>query len=245
MTTKAGDGHLRPPKVPVVQGETRPAPQGAGAGAGAGALTGPSAPASCLRSGLCLLSSREEPAGQSVPPMPRCPHPCNDGCPPSPTVSAQPEVRAKSPHPRIGPGKAMDSERPGQQRKRPQPCELCWAHKRVAEISREGDRRLLQDEFRAPPHTHTHIRTRRATPRPRLRWGTTGPGGSRASPALAHPGRGSSGPFTAVPWGFRPAPSLCRLPLPCGPGRPTPQACTSSSLDLSHTASVRAPSQPR
>lgn len=184
MTTKAGDGHLRPPKVPAVQGETRPAPQGAGAGAGAGALTGPSAPASCLRSGLCLLSSREEPAGQSVPPMPRCPHPCNDGCPPSPTVSAQPEVRAKSPHPRIRPGKAMDSERPGQQRKRPQPCELCWAHKRVAEISREGDCRLLHDEFRAP-HTHTHIRTRRATASPAV--GNYGPWREQSLPCPRTP----------------------------------------------------------
>lgn len=35
----------------------------------------------------------------------------------------------------------------------------------MAEISREGDCRLLHDEFRAP-HTHTHIRTRRATASP-------------------------------------------------------------------------------
>lgn len=227
----------------MVQGETRPAPQGAGAGAGAGVLTGPSAPASCLRSGLCLLSSREEPAGQSVPPMPRCPQPCNDGCPPSPTVSAQPEVRAKSPHPRSGPGKRWTRNVPGSRGSALSPASC--AEPRASGWRRFPERGTVSSftmNSVPPPHTHTFAHAER---RPRLRWGTTGPGGSRASPALAHPGRGSSGPFTAVPWGFRPAPSLCRLPLPCGPGRPTPQACTSSSLDLSHTASAQAPSQPR
>lgn len=158
MTTKAGDGHLRPPKVPVVQGETRPAPQGAGAGAGAGALTGSSAPASCLRSGLCLLGSREQPPGQSVPPTPRRPRPCNDGRPPSPTVSAQPEVRAKSPHPRSGPGKRWTRNVPGSRGSALSPASCAgptsgW--RRFPERGTVGSFMMNS----VPPHTHTHSRT--------------------------------------------------------------------------------------
>lgn len=221
MTTKAGDGHLRPPKVPVVQGETRPAPQGAGAGAGAGALTGPSAPASCLRSGLCLLSSREEPAGQSVPPMPRCPHPCNDGCPPSPTVSAQPEVRAKSPHPRIGPGKAMDSERPGQQRKCPQPCELCWAQgKRVAEISREGTVSSFTMNS-VPPHTHTHSHTQSDS----LACGGELQALAGAEPPLPSHTQGAAllGPSRPCPGAFAPPPPSAASLFPVALAAPLPR----------------------
>lgn len=243
MTTKAGDGHLQPPKVPAVQGETRPAPQGAGAGAGAGALTGPSAPASCLRSGLCLLSSREEPAGQSVPPMPRCPQPCNDGCPPSPTVSAQPEVRAKSPHPRSGPGKRWTRNVPGSRGSALSPASC--AGPRASGWRRFPERGTVSSftmNSVPPPHTHTHS----CTQSDGLACGGELQALAGAEPPLPSHTQGAAllGPSRQCPGAFAPPPPSVASLFPVALGAPHPRS-VHPALDLSHTASVQAPSQPR